>query len=285
MKPTKNISNMVFRRNIPFKLETYVVNCEMLQVLAALDGIKNVSDIAAGLNKQVSELMTTFATLYQQKLILSVKPNHSVVNSPPSQINISYNLNKINDSDLKTSSLLRQRPKLNEQPFSFNLVEKRALRSKRYAKEFNPASNIHSSGAPGEPDSHFQNNHTAEKKIFEFKTDSANQKQKRNRNIFSINHPKQIDSSRKLSTPFSSGRSNAFSKGKDTPIHSDGDITIGFSNEEALEYFERGLSFSKQRSYKEALHQFEKALELDPQNRLCRANIKRIRKILEKGNN
>jgi hypothetical protein len=257
----------------------------MLQVLAALDGIKNVSDIAAGLNKQVSELMTTFATLYQQKLILSVKPNHSAVNSPPSQISISYNLNKINDSDLKTSSLLRQRPRLNKQPFRFNLIEKRSLRSKRYAKEFNSASNLHFSGAPSESDSHLQNTHTAEKKTFEFKTDSENQKQKQNKDIFSINHPKQINSSREFNTPFSSGRSNAFSRGKDAPIHSDGNITIGFSKDKALEHFERGLSFSKHRSYKEALHQFEKALELDPQNRLCRANIKRIRKILEKGNN
>lgn len=272
-KLSKNIPNLVFRRNIPFKLETYVVNCEMLQVLAELDGIKNVSDIAAGLNKQVSELVTTFATLYQQKLILSVKPNQSVIDPPPSKLDVSYNLKKINDSNLKSSSLPRQRSRLYKQPFKLNLTEKRALRSKRYAKELKTASDLHSLGVSGESDSHLQNTIAAEKRIFEFKTNSYSQKRKQNPDIFRVNNPKRIDSGQAFDTPFPSGRSKAFFKGKNESIYSE-------SNEKTLEYFEKGLSFLKRRFYKEALHQFEKALELDPQNRLCRANIKRIRKIL-----
>jgi tetratricopeptide (TPR) repeat protein len=252
----------------------------MLQVLAELDGIKNVSDIAAGLNKQVSELVTTFATLYQQKLILSVKPNQSVIDPPPSKLDISYNLKKINDGNLKSSSLPRQRSKLNKQPFKLNLTEKRALRSKRYAKEPKTASYLHSLGVSGDSDSHLQNTIAAEKRIFEFKTNSNSQKRKRNPDIFRIDNPKQIGSSRAFDTPFPSGRSKAYFKGKNESIYSESNEKIGFSNEKTLEYFEKGLSFLKRRSYKEALHQFEKALELDPQNRLCRANIKRIRKIL-----
>jgi len=279
-KLSKNISNLVFRRNIPFKLETYVVNYEMLQVLAELDGIKNVSDIAARLNKQVSELMTTFATLYQQKLILSVKPNQAIVNHPPSKINISNDLKKINNNNLKSSFLLGQRSILDKQPFRSNLIEKRVLRSKKYIKELKTASNSRSSGVPGESDSHLRNTNAAEKSAFGFRTNSDSQKQKQDTDISRINNPKQIDSNQAFGTPFPSGRSKAFFKNNNESIYSDSNENIGLSDEKILEYFERGLAFLKRRSYKEALHQFERALELDPQNRLCRANIKRIRKIL-----
>ena len=51
-------------------------------------------------------------------------------------------------------------------------------------------------------------------------------------------------------------------------------------NIEAIEHFEEGLELLRRNAFKEALHQFEMALELDPQNRLCRANIQRIQEKL-----
>jgi len=80
---SQSISKLVFRRNIPFKLETYVLNCEMLQVLVEMDGIKDVGAIAAKLNKTVGKLVNTFATLYQQKLIFLVNPKAAMGTEPP----------------------------------------------------------------------------------------------------------------------------------------------------------------------------------------------------------
>jgi hypothetical protein len=51
-------------------------------------------------------------------------------------------------------------------------------------------------------------------------------------------------------------------------------------NAKGMEHFEQGLAALKDKLYKEALVQFELASELDPHNRLCRANIQRIRAIL-----
>jgi tetratricopeptide (TPR) repeat protein len=53
-------------------------------------------------------------------------------------------------------------------------------------------------------------------------------------------------------------------------------------NAEAIEYFEAGLVFLQRNELKNALSQFESALRLDPQNRLCRANIQRIREKLSR---
>jgi hypothetical protein len=46
---------------------------------------------------------------------------------------------------------------------------------------------------------------------------------------------------------------------------------------QAIEHFESGLAFLQRSAFEDALRQFEIALQLDPQNRLCRANIQRIR--------
>lgn len=81
-KLSKNISRLVFKRNIPYKMETYILNCEMLQVLAEMDGIQTVAAIAAKLNRQVGDLVTTFATLYQQKLIFLVRPDPTIITQP-----------------------------------------------------------------------------------------------------------------------------------------------------------------------------------------------------------
>jgi hypothetical protein len=52
-------------------------------------------------------------------------------------------------------------------------------------------------------------------------------------------------------------------------------------NARGIEHFEMGLAALRSKLYKEALVQFELAGELDPGNRLCRANIQRIKAILE----
>jgi hypothetical protein len=54
-------------------------------------------------------------------------------------------------------------------------------------------------------------------------------------------------------------------------------------NARGIEHFEKGLAALRSKLYKEALVQFELAGELDPGNRLCKANIQRIKAILEAG--
>jgi tetratricopeptide (TPR) repeat protein len=167
-KLSQNISKLVFRRNIPFKMETYVLNCEMLQVLVEMDGIRTVAAIAAKLNRQVGDLVTTFATLYQQKLIFLVKPNPAIITQPAAKVTI------IDNSKERTAG------------------------------------------------------------VFE-KTDEAYKKEG--------------------------------------------------PNERAVKCYENGLIFLKRRLYRKALHQFELALEFDPQNRLCHAYIQKILKLLKRDKN
>lgn len=51
---------------------------------------------------------------------------------------------------------------------------------------------------------------------------------------------------------------------------------------ESVKHFENGLAALQRGSYKKALAEFEAALQHDPENRICKANIQRIRKILSK---
>ncbi len=52
------------------------------------------------------------------------------------------------------------------------------------------------------------------------------------------------------------------------------------ANPQAIEHFEKGLAALRNDSYEEALQEFEAALAHDPQNRVCKANIQRIRSFL-----
>lgn len=54
-------------------------------------------------------------------------------------------------------------------------------------------------------------------------------------------------------------------------------------NQHAIEHFENGLDALQRKVYDEALLHFELASELDPQNRLYKANIQRIKTIIESG--
>jgi hypothetical protein len=85
-RTSQNLSRLVFRRNIPVKMETYVVNCEMIQVLAEMDGTKDVTAIATALNKTLGDMMTIFAALYRQKLIFLVKSDLPGADRPSSSV-------------------------------------------------------------------------------------------------------------------------------------------------------------------------------------------------------
>jgi tetratricopeptide (TPR) repeat protein len=51
-------------------------------------------------------------------------------------------------------------------------------------------------------------------------------------------------------------------------------------HEAAVLHFENGLAAARKGDYQEALREFESALRLDPENRVCRANIQRIKSIV-----
>ncbi|MFO7816229.1 MAG: hypothetical protein R6V39_00895 [Desulfovibrionales bacterium] len=60
--------------------------------------------------------------------------------------------------------------------------------------------------------------------------------------------------------------------------------SAGSVNTESIKHLEKGLEALQKGSYKEALAKFEAALEHDPENRVCKANIQRIKKILAEKN-
>ncbi|MFW6243759.1 MAG: hypothetical protein ACOC15_01325 [Desulfovibrionales bacterium] len=49
---------------------------------------------------------------------------------------------------------------------------------------------------------------------------------------------------------------------------------------QAIELFEQGLSALQRKDYEEALRLFELSIERNPENRACRANLQRVKKIL-----
>lgn len=49
---------------------------------------------------------------------------------------------------------------------------------------------------------------------------------------------------------------------------------------QAIDLFEQGLSALQHKDYEEALRLFELSIELNPENRVCRANLQRVKKIL-----
>jgi tetratricopeptide (TPR) repeat protein len=69
------------------------------------------------------------------------------------------------------------------------------------------------------------------------------------------------------------------------PVHSYQNPSTGASSPaEAVTLFEKGLEAARKGAYEEALSHFEAALQLDPNDRVCKANIRRIKRILaEKG--
>ena len=274
----QNISNLVFRRNIPFKLETYIVNCEMLQVLAELDGIKNVSVIAAKLNREISDLVTTFAALYQQKLILLVKPNPAVVSKPHLKNSIINDIKKIDSGDLKPFPPTRPKSGTGKQLVNRNLIRKAAPRSQRESKKLPPLSNSNSLGPWHPSKSNMENRHATPKAVFDLYPNYDGKKHNQRSDIFRINKPKQSDQKQVFDTSLSAPRASTLFINQKAPGLPESDNLY----EKAIEYFENGLALLKHRYYQEALTQFEKSLGLNPQNRLCRANIQRIRKLLEK---
>lgn len=284
----QNISNLVFRRNIPFKLESYIVNCEMLQVLAELDGIQNVSVIAAKLNKEVPDLVTTFAALYQQKLILLVKPNPAVVFHPPPKITILNDIKEIDRKNLNPSSPLKQTPRPGKQPIRHNQVGEKVFRTQNDLKKLPSAPALNYSTHRNRSKSNDKKHNVISKEAFELDRNVDGKKRNPRSDIFRINKPKHSGPHQVFDKPLLSGQPSTFTikrDGSDLPEfdHLEVNTNAGFSNQKAIKYFEIGLALLKQRSYKAALTQFEKSLGLNPQNRLCRANIQRIRKILEAG--
>ena len=49
---------------------------------------------------------------------------------------------------------------------------------------------------------------------------------------------------------------------------------------QAIELFEQGMSALQRKDYEEALRLFELSIERNPENRVCRANLQRVKKIL-----
>ncbi len=284
-KLSQNMSNLVFRRNIPFKLETYVLNCDMLQVLAEMDGIKNVAAIAADLDKGVEDLVTTLATLYQQKLIFLVKPDPSIV--PQSDVKSKKDSYAFNEIDFSESDILPDggQPK---GPSSANQHPTKTPQKSPFTGKYSKGSQSLAS--------HLSSDHNVD-----FLSKPAVEDHRNSRPNTTVNRNKSTDRENGAGSPReaeytrtnfkASPRPKSSSRSSKT-VRSRNELPAGeqkgmqgdSSTESAVEYFEKGLAYLQRRAYKEALRQFEITLKLDPNNRLCRANIHRIRKLLKNDN-
>ncbi len=272
-KRSLNISEIVFKRNIPSKLETYVFNCDMLRVLAEMDGTKTVAAIAADMNKAAGDLVTILAALYKRKLISIVKPRTTVLPRPVPEV--------LPAGDAKNLLETRQRTgSLKESTLENPVIENLPVSQKHYRK--------FKDGSPQTPLNHSEasistvNAGAPQWKSFTSEPKESDAAPQESRvDIFSINRPGQTGI-RPSSTPMSTdGKTNAVKPGKSRVASLAGDVEKGKIDRKAIEYFEKGLALLRRRQYDDAMHQFERSLEIDPQNRLCRANIQRIRLIKE----
>jgi hypothetical protein len=113
--------------------------------------------------------------------------------------------------------------------------------------------------------------------LFSFSRPAMPQSSRTCFDAFARNSPAEVASP----TPFASREEAvpAYPYAEDEP-REDGKDQSPPLNAKGIEHFENGLAALKDKLYKEALVQFELAGELDPHNRLCKANIQRIRAIL-----
>ncbi len=272
LKRSLNISEFVFRRNIPSRLETYVFNCEMLLVLTELDGIKTVAAVAGDMNKPVGELATTLAALYQRKLISIVKPGTVVFPRSIPKLPPPGDTNTLLEPGQR---LGRSKEAAEEKPMAGNMSF-----STNHRRKLNAASILM-------PINHIKTSNPTINKLKPqwtppaFKPKGSDTAVQESRvDIFSINRPVKSGSRPSFSTRPPAGTPPAESR----VVSLSGDDENGPGDSNALKHFEKGLAFLRRREYGDALQQFERSLEIDPQNRLCRANIQRIRKLLEREN-
>jgi hypothetical protein len=251
----------------------------MLQVLVEMDGIKNVAAIATILNKHVGDLVTTFATLYHQKLIFLVKPNPTIVSQSDLVENPSAKLNSIGLTRASVSSMQIKKDLSIHHHVSRKMNDNQILLSGNH-------NTIAESMSPT-----FSHNVRVDTKspITKINQNTINSKdsklvntipQKVNR-TFHLPNSQLIDTHKVRDTrlPLRPIKGGVYGQ-KKAPLPKF-DQFKECPTKEAMEYFEKGLAYLQRRSYKEALHQFQIALKLDPDNRLCRANIQRIKKVLQ----
>lgn len=105
-------------------------------------------------------------------------------------------------------------------------------------------------------------------------------------NLFGMGAEKSSGGNAKKGTGFEGvlAGASASSASKNGRQNTDDKETDAFAapsgNSGGIEHFEKGLAALQHGSYEEALREFEAALEQDPANRVCKANIQRIKKIL-----
>ncbi len=278
-KLSQNISNLVFRRNIPLKLETYVLNCEMLQVLVEIDGIKTVAAIAGLLNKPVGELINTFATLYQQKLIFLVKPNPAIATQPrPERVDPSY---RTSSPGRAAASVTTSREHLIARQFSSPSNSILTNGQRRAAQR------ISTDPLPQSYGDRSDANETLKSSVgnlpINFSMGPEFKQTYGGTELFRIKN-----SRRKILPRGGPGKRRGSGilgrkSNQNLPENQTADRISLHHSQNATDYFERGLAFLRRHSYAEALRHFRLSLDLDPHNQLCRANIQRVQKIL-KGN-
>jgi hypothetical protein len=313
-KGSRIFSNLVFIRNVTANLENYSFDYEMLEVFYAVDGNKTVTEVAVDLGKSVPELKPAFERLSRQKLILSAprnlsggspSPDEDPEVSAPAKDSPEIDLNIRDLDDLISEVAYSEddhapdpfedpdalnRPTIPDQscvapPQDEGVVRStpqpptgpgvdgadETLQDKDQENPFVFLDPTDPEEAP-EPSDLFRYSKPVESPSTLFDAFSRNT---------AASHPEPdsdspfMFSKKKAGTagfPGTAGTSEEDNEQVDPPLNAKG-----------LEHFENGLAALQDKLYAEALVQFELASDLDPNNRLCKANIQRIKKILNEG--
>jgi hypothetical protein len=315
---SREFSSLVFIRNVTTNLENYSFDYEMLEIFYAVDGNKTVAAVAADLGKTIPDVKAAFERLSRQKLILSAPRGVTSVSPPPlgeKEVIVIDKHSEISRLDIRDLDDLISEVSSEDEPVAVIAESARteppeAAREKAVEKGNSPASHDNLSILSPQPllvatdllsmgdDGPSE---TPQDDPFAFLDSTESEEKHGSNDLFSFRNPERTLSSDTpfdaftrtsvvkhhepdVETPFTLNRSSQRSAGFPS---TDRDQGTGDPEEELLppnakgiEYFENGLAALQDKLYKEALIQFELAIDLDPQNRLCRANIQRIKQIL-----
>jgi hypothetical protein len=314
---SREISGLVFIRNVTTDLENYSFDYEMLEIFYAVDGNKTVAAVAADLGKTVSDVKAAFERLSRQKLILSAPRSVTAVSPFPvvkEEVIVSDRQPVITRMDIRDLDDLISEVSSEDEPVAVIVESARtepseAAQERVAGEDSSPASHDNIPILSPQPPLMVIDLHLGDDDPSEMQQDdplafldSTESKEAYGPNdLFSFRKPGGTPSTDTpfdaftrtsvvnhlefdMETPFTLNRSSQRSAGFPSTDRvsgtKDSEQELLPPNAKGIEYFENGLVALQDKLYKEALIQFELAIDLDPQNRLCRANIQRIKRIL-----
>ncbi len=273
---SEDSTKMVFKRGPASALEEYTVDSRMLEMYFALDDSKTIGTLAEELRLPVGDVLKTIERLRAQNLVIPVtqtrprSPQQRHHSSPGTQ-----QAPKRTEPKTPGAQKTAQGTATTTEPKADHLSEAsdkpgtpRTTKSPKPAPDSAGAASEMARPSPEAPDR--KAGASEVQALFPDKGDST-----RAGNFFDIGRSAATtgtgspSSNYPPSPPEDSGEGPELSRKDDSPEAA-----------QAIELFEQGLSALQQKDYEEALRLFELSIERNPENRACRANLQRVKKIL-----